>query len=106
MLGLSIVLLFIAYQTAAKPCFGFLMSLLFLFPIAERIRNMGWSPWWCLLSLIPIINLFVGVACLACPEGYAQSRKLDMPGKIVACAIALVFVVIAVVSIAAFLETA
>ena len=34
--------------------------------------------------LIPVINLWLGFRCLACPVGYAVRKKLDGMGKLVA----------------------
>ena len=36
-----------------------------------RIRNIGYSAWWLLLMLVPLVNFIQGVALSAFPEGYA-----------------------------------
>lgn len=51
--------------------------------VAQRMINTGYSPWWCLGMLVPILNILVAVRCIACPEGYADHRTLDTPGKII-----------------------
>ena len=89
---------------------------------AQRITNTGYSRWWCVvISVIPLSiivmqlsNLFIPFAililplhvilflrCIACPEGYADHRKLDTAGKI---AIGLFFLSIALFLIL-FLES-
>ena len=54
-----------------------------LWLVASRSINSGYSPWWCLGIFIPILNLIVGIRCLACPEGYAQHKTLDTAGKVI-----------------------
>lgn len=65
-----------------------------LYLIALRIRNIGFSRWWIILSLVPIANCVLGTACFACPSGYARTRKLDTPGKITA---SVVFILLTLV---------
>lgn len=55
-----------------------------LWIIAQRMINTGYSPWWCVAMLVPILNILVLVRCIACPEGYADHRTLDTAGKIIA----------------------
>lgn len=59
--------------------------------VVKRIQNIGFSGWWAVFGLVPIANIVVGVACLACPTGYAQTRKMDTVGKITASACFLFF---------------
>ena len=47
-----------------------------------RLQNIGMSQWWALLWLVPIANYFVLVRCLMIPEGFANSRKLDIGAKV------------------------
>ena len=54
-----------------------------LWLVASRSINSGYSPWWCLGIFIPILNIIVGIRCLACPEGYAQHKTLDTAGKVI-----------------------
>jgi len=30
---------------------------------SQRLRDIGWNPWWALLKLIPIIGLAVSIPC-------------------------------------------
>lgn len=50
----------------------------------SRLHNIGISGWWAMLAFVPIANLFVGVPCAMCPEGYKDTKKLDIAGKIIA----------------------
>ena len=48
-----------------------------------RLKNIGMNPWWCLLLFVPIANLVVFFRCLAYPEGYADTKELDVAGKVI-----------------------
>lgn len=49
----------------------------------QRCKNLGANPWWGLGLLVPILNIVVGLKCLACPEGYQDHKTLDGPGKVI-----------------------
>jgi uncharacterized membrane protein YhaH (DUF805 family) len=49
----------------------------------QRCKNLGMNPWWSLGLLVPILNIFIGLRCLAFPEGYEDHRTLDAPAKVV-----------------------
>ncbi len=66
--------------------------------VVNRLRNIGMSGWWSLLILVPVANLFVGIKCTICPEGYQDTKKLDTAGKIIA-GIFIGLVVLIVVSV-------
>ncbi|MFK8111084.1 MAG: hypothetical protein AB8B91_02725 [Rubripirellula sp.] len=51
--------------------------------VAQRMINAGYSAWWCVGMIIPILNILVGVRAIACPEGYADHRTLDTAGKVI-----------------------
>ena len=68
---------------------------------AYRLKNIGSSPWWCLGLLVPLLNIFIGFRCLICPEGYADTKKLDTAGKIIAGIILGLFVLIIVLVVLA-----
>lgn len=81
--------------------FGFLFGFLAL--TSYRLKNVGMSPWWCLGMIVPILNIFVWFRCLICPEGYADTKKLDTAGKIVAGIILglfALFIILLIVAIA------
>ncbi len=49
----------------------------------QRLKNLGYSGWWLLVFIVPILNLLVALRCLAAPEGYADHKTLDSTGKII-----------------------
>jgi len=51
--------------------------------VVNRLHNIGKSGWLSLLIIIPIANLFVGIPCLVLPEGYQDTKKLDITGKVI-----------------------
>lgn len=73
-----------------------------MYLMAQRLRNLGYSPLlllWFLGALIPFLNIIVllylallGIRCLACPEGYADHKTLDTPAKIIVGIILSLFV--------------
>ena len=60
-----------------------LLMVVSFIPVYYRLKNIGMNPWWCLLMLVPIANLLVGIRCLICQEGYADTKKLDTTGKVI-----------------------
>ncbi len=38
------------------------------------------SRWWYLANFVPLLNIWVGYRCFACPAGYAYHKKLDGAG--------------------------
>lgn len=46
----------------------------------QRLANLGMSRWWCLAIFVPLLNLWVGYRCVACPAGYAYHKQLDGAG--------------------------
>lgn len=51
--------------------------------VVQRLINVGLSGWWVLGLLVPILNIWVAVQCVAAPEGYAQHKTLDTAGKVI-----------------------
>lgn len=43
-----------------------------LYPLSRRIQNIGFSRWWTLLALVPILNIWLNLIALFCP---ALERK-------------------------------
>ena len=50
--------------------------------VVYRLRNIGSNCWWSLLFFVPLLNVALMFRCIAFPEGYRDSRALDMPGKV------------------------
>lgn len=64
--------------------------------IGQRLKNMGASPWWCLLSVVPIANIILGFRCLVNQEGYMETKTLDQAGRTTAWILAGLFVMLIV----------
>lgn len=60
-----------------------LYQVLSIWVTAKRLQNLGYSGWWVLGMIVPILNIAVGVKCMAAPEGYADHKTLDTAGKII-----------------------
>lgn len=67
----------------------------------QRFPNLGMSRFWILGNLIPILNIWLGYRCFACPAGYAVHKKLDGIGVFLAILYWLFFVLAALVVAAA-----
>ena len=61
----------------AAPAFCFVL-------VVKRLNNIGMNGWWSVLLLVPFANIYISVKCLICPEGYQDTKKLDMASKIIA----------------------
>lgn len=70
-----------------------------------RFQNIGISAWWTLGLIVPLLNLPLYLMLSICPAGYAQTRKLDLVGKILAFFIIIVPVAIIALSILTNLGT-
>ncbi len=46
----------------------------------RRLTNLGMSRWWYLAVFAPVLNLWLGYRCFACPPGYADHKKMDRSG--------------------------
>lgn len=50
----------------------------------QRLKNIGMNPWLSLVGLIPFVNLIIAFRCIACQEGYVETKRLDTAGKVIA----------------------
>jgi len=74
-----------ANELIAPMLFTFVLFwLLSLIAVYYRLKNIGVNPAWCVLMLVPVLNLFIGFFCMICQEGYAETKKLDGPGRVTA----------------------
>ncbi|MFT4176308.1 MAG: GYF domain-containing protein [Luteolibacter sp.] len=46
----------------------------------QRLTNLDMSRWWFFAGFVPILNLWLGYRCFACPAGYAAHKKMDGAG--------------------------
>jgi len=83
------------------PFAEYLPLLVLVYFGVKRLANLGMNRWWCLAAFVPILNVWVGFRCFACPAGYAHHRKLDGPG--IALAILYWLMILAIVLILASL---
>ena len=79
-----------------------LFAILLLFPVHARLKNIGSNPTWCFLVFIPFLNLLLLLRCQICPEGYADTGKLDTEGKVMT-GLAVVFFLFLTLGISAAL---
>jgi len=68
----------------AIPILSLLPLLLAVAFSISRLANLGMSRWWFLGNLVPLLNVWIGYRCFACPAGYAYHKKLDGWGILLA----------------------
>ena len=62
---------------------GIVASVASIIFAVQRLKNIGW-PWFFLfLSLVPIVNLWISLALLGYPPGYAHHRRFDTAAKVI-----------------------
>ena len=66
------------------PAAAYLPLLVIVHLGLKRLLNLGMSRFWFLAVFAPILNLWLGYRCFACPAGYARHKKLDPPGIVLA----------------------
>lgn len=73
------------------------LAVIVLIVSLQRFANLGMSRWWYLGHFVPILNLWTGYRCFACPEGYASHKQMDGVGIF----LAIIYWLVVVVAIAA-----
>lgn len=93
-------------MTFAMPGLSLVPLLVIIVISLKRLVNLGMSRWWFLGNIVPILNLWIGYRCFACPAGYAFHKKLDGAGIFLAILywLFLLLVVAAIVGIIAALS--
>jgi hypothetical protein len=66
------------------PFVEFVPAVVLIFVGLSRLLNLGMSRWWFIANFIPVLNLWLGYRCFACPAGYAHHKKMDAPGIVLA----------------------
>ncbi|NJM38590.1 MAG: DUF4339 domain-containing protein [Akkermansiaceae bacterium] len=61
-----------------------LVGLLILAASVSRFTNLGMSRAWILGYLVPLLGIWLGYRAFACPPGYAQMKKMDGIGFLLA----------------------
>ncbi len=102
MIGLSIFqnISLAVIASADRPDTTLIVAIFFMIvsfiPVYYRLKNIGMNPWWCLLMLVPCLNLLVGIRCLVFQEGYADTRKLDTAGRVITFIVLGLFVLVVI----------
>lgn len=83
------------------------LCLIALYCGLQRFLNLGMSRWWYLGNFVPLLNLWVGYRCFACPAGYAYHKKMDGIGIALAIAywLLIVTLILALIALIAVLFT-
>ena len=69
----------------------------------NRLANLGMNRMWGLAFFAPILNLWVGYRCFACPAGFAHHKKQDFRG--IALAVVYWLVMLSAILLAAAFVT-
>jgi Ca2+/Na+ antiporter len=73
-----IVFAFALAEKESNPLVGWLFFCIFIcFPTAMRSENLGFSPLAFIALFIPALNLVFALACLAFPQNFATTKRLD-----------------------------
>jgi len=83
-LGAAMVSLDLTGEAAWKDYVVILVGVGLLVVLAQRIANVGFSRWWTLGMLVPLLNLVIGLMALAAPPGYRHHRTADRAAMVIA----------------------
>ena len=50
--------------------------------IVQRLQNVGMNGWWTLAFIVPFLNIYIGLVCLAFPPGYKTHKTFDTAAKV------------------------
>lgn len=76
---------------------AFIVGLLTLVPTSLRLKNIGWHPAWCFVSLIPFVSLFVTIPCFLFPANYEKHGKIDSAAKAFLVGVSLLVLIMIVI---------
>jgi uncharacterized membrane protein YhaH (DUF805 family) len=63
---------------------GSLIALVISFILTvNRLRNIGMDEWPAIFIFVPLANIYIGIKCLICQEGYQDVKKLDTTGRMI-----------------------
>ncbi|MCZ6710349.1 MAG: hypothetical protein O7B25_08300 [Gammaproteobacteria bacterium] len=86
-MGVGLVNLVLMTMFADSPVVGMISLVaavgVSIYIVVMRLKNVGSSAWWTLAFIVPLLNIYVGLMCLAFPEGYRSHKQLDGPAKII-----------------------
>jgi hypothetical protein len=54
---------------------GGAFTIVLLYFIAQRLRNMGYPGWTCVFGLLPIVGFALFLFCLFCPTGHRNAEE-------------------------------
>ena len=84
----------LGYDELGLMAVGTLYFPVLIVAVYLRLKNLGSNPVWCILTIVPLINLLVLAPCVVSPEGYNITKKLDTAGKIMVSFGAILFLLI------------
>ncbi|MGJ8677344.1 MAG: GYF domain-containing protein [Akkermansiaceae bacterium] len=72
---------------------GYILLIFVYFRLAgARLKNTGMSGWFALMLMIPLVNIYFSWRCIAAPEAYSLTKKLDTAGIIITSLYVLLFI--------------
>ena len=74
----------LALPFAAGPAMNVVVVGFLVVGLVMRVQNVGWSGWWAIIAFVPFLNFLMIAACLVLPTEYAQTRRIDVAGQIMA----------------------
>lgn len=81
---IPVAILQVALEKSEAAELAAMASLLVIVVIGVmRLRSIGYSGWWIILAIVPIVNIVLGYRLFAYPPGYAHSKTSDVAMKIV-----------------------